>query len=155
MENEGEMFNLLRYVKQPVGSLVVDKIYEENQIETQMSELFHDFVMSLVTLIQKTYMGDESTPENLRSKHFQWCWDKTIECFKKENIEFESSGELYEYFHIFIMEEFYLNSDKKIAEIVLTKTWDYLFDRQIIKTRSEIDTFLEIYLLFLKSLKKV
>jgi hypothetical protein len=155
MEDRRKMINLLRYVKEPVGSLVVDKIYESNNIETQLSDLFYDFTASLTTLIQTTYMGDQSTPKEYRPKHFQWCWWKTIECFKIENIEFESNGDLYEYFLTFIMEEFYLNPNKEEGEIILVKTWDYLFNRQVVKTRSELDTFVELYFLFKKSLKKV
>jgi hypothetical protein len=147
------MVNLLKYVNEPLEIEVVEAIFKVNGIDNQKSELFHDFIMSLSHLISKTYLGDKYHKEKERPEHFRWCWNKTIKCFNEEKIYFKPEGELQKYFYIFIMEEFYMNSDKEKGYIVLTKTWDYLFSKNYKKTRSELDTYIEIYKIFNKSFK--
>lgn len=148
------MVNLLKYVNEPLEIEEVDAIFKANSIDNQKSELFHDFIMSLAHLIADTYLGDKFHKERERPAHFNWCWNKTIKTFNEEGIYFNPEGELKKYFFTFIMEEFYMPSDKEKGFIVLIKTWDFLFSKSYKKTRSELDTFLEIYKIFNKSFKK-
>jgi|TARA_R110000796_G_scaffold114550_7_gene226255 hypothetical protein len=148
------MANLLKYVSEPLEIEDVNAIFKANSIDNQKSELFHDFIISLAHLISDTYLGDKYHQARERPAHFKWCWDKTIKNFNEEDIHFKPEGELQQYFYTFIMEEFYLSSDKEKGFYVLIKTWDYLFSRKYKKTRSELDTYLEIYKIFNKSFKK-
>ena len=148
------MVNLIRYINEPLETDEVDFIFKEHGIDNEKSELFHDFIMSLAMLISDTYLGDRYTIEKERPEHFKWCWNQTIKNFNQEKIYFEPDGELRKYFYTFIMEEFYLNKDKEKGLIILINTWDYLFNKSYKKTRSELDTYLEIYKIFDKSFKK-
>ena len=50
---------------------------------------FLDYVDSLLTLITETFLGDDVMGDDeARLNHFKWCWNKTIDNFRKENINF-------------------------------------------------------------------
>ena len=53
-----------------------------------------------------------NTPEDIKS-HFSWCIEKVIKNFKEENIIFDNTEELKEYFFNFYMELFYKFNDKE------------------------------------------
>ena len=54
--------------------------------------------------------------EEDKLKHYQWCWEKTIDNFKKENINFKFSENDYEYFKEFFFEVFYDQEDEVMRE---------------------------------------
>jgi hypothetical protein len=99
-------------------------------------------------------MGDDVTSLEDQFKHFEWAWQKTIQNFVEEGLDFETNI-LYEYFLEFMLEVYYqitnkneLGVDKKIC-----KLWIDIFDYDKIKTNSDIDALTEIYTIFEKSLK--
>lgn len=146
----------LSYINNPLSRSSIDVIYGGNNIVFERCDLYKDFVLSVSTLIFDTYMGDDITTNAQRLKHFNWCWQKTIENFEKEGIVFEIVDELYDYFLNFMVEVYYSVEDKELDNIPFNviKLWKYIFNYNIVKTRSDIDTFLEVYELFEKSLKK-
>jgi len=75
-----------------------------------------------------------------------------IKNFKEENIIFDNTEDLKEYFFNFYMELFYKNNDKDGALEKLNKLAIFSFDHLRIKTRSDMDVLLELYRLFEKSL---
>jgi hypothetical protein len=86
-------------------------------------------------------------------KHFNWCWNKVIDSFKKEHIYFEDSIEMYSYFSSLFTESFYEEEDKSDDNIKqLMEFWQTTFKYSLIKTRSELDTFFDLYKLFDKSI---
>jgi hypothetical protein len=128
-------------------------IYTKNNINFQKCELYNDFIQSLLMVIFDTYMGDDVTDFEEQSNHFKWCWDKTIDNFKSEGLNF-SSGKLFNYFLEFSIEVFYSNKEKnKIGvESSILGIWVDLFDYTRNKTNSEVDTLIEIYQLMENSL---
>ena len=100
-----------------------------------------------------TYMGDDVTGIEEQINHFDWCWNKNLENFNKEGICFKGE-KLYDYFLAFMTEVFYPIENKPIGYTDKTsvKLWSDIFNYNRYKTNSDMDTFLEIYKIFEKSL---
>lgn len=116
--------------------------------------LYQDFTLSLIDLICQTYLGDDVTNDDNKIKHFDWCWNKTVDNFKYTGIDFGSNLNLYEYFFNFAVETFYtakLKTDK--LHYNLLKLWNFLFDLGVVKNKADIDSFFIVYKLFDESLK--
>ena len=78
------------------------------------------------------------------SKHFLWCWNKTIENFEKEEIKFNHEGDHFEYFKDFFDQIFYEQKEKKIKEsieIFFNETFN--INRPF--TKSDLDMISTIY----------
>jgi hypothetical protein len=134
----------------------VDIWFRVNNIIPEKMDLYYDFSFSLYYLILDTYLGDEKSNETKVTitdednvKHFEWCWDKTIDNFKKEEITFNRKGEHYDYFLSFFVEIFYNQKENKIKDSI-GKFFNDLFDRKKPFTKSDLDMVSSIY----KSLDK-
>jgi len=79
--------------------------------------------------------------------HFDWCWDKIIANFEKENILIDSEGEHKDYVYGFFNDSFYnqKNSDVKKSVPIFVKD---LFDVDKIFVKSDLDILTEIYKIF-------
>lgn len=134
----------------------VDVWFRVNNIIPEKMELYYDFSFSLYYLVLDTYLGEEKSNETKvtlsdddKTKHFDWCWDKTIGNFKKEEITFNLKGDHYEYFLSFFTEIFYNQKESRIKDSIGTFFND-LFDRKKPFTKSDLDMISSIY----KSLDK-
>jgi len=132
----------------------IDVWYRAYNIHREKVELFYDFLSSLYELVDNTYLGsDVLYDESDQRNHFRWCWNKTIENFTKEKINFKDDGNHYEYLWNFFFEAYYsVKLEKKT-----TKIGEYffkLFDFRYKKTRSELDILTEVYKLLEQNLKK-
>jgi hypothetical protein len=134
----------------------VDIWFRVNNIIPEKMDLYYDFSFSLYYLVLDTYLGDDkhgetqivlSEEDNL--KHFEWCWNKTIENFQKEEISFNKQGDHYDYFLSFFTDIFYNQKESKIKSSIGTFFND-LFDRKKPFTKSDLDMISSIY----KSLDK-
>jgi len=140
----------LSYLNTPLSKESIAMIYDANNIQFDKCELYGDFVSSLLVLVFDTYLGDDITSAGEQIKHFKWCWDKNVDNFKLEGINIESDN-LYEYFLEYMLEVFYF-SDKMNQNDNL-RLWNDLFNYSKNRTQSDMDTFVEVYKLFEKSLK--
>ena len=147
--------NLLIYINDPISKESLNLYYAANDIKIERCVLYNDFLQSLYMLVFDTYLGDEITDLHEQINHFKWCWDKNNQNFNKEGLDFEST-KLYEYCLEFILEVFYCaldkNEDEKDEEIIL-KLWRDIFNYDKPKSNSEIDTLVELYLLFNEAIK--
>ena len=144
-----------KYHNLPLTMDVINIQYSANNIIPERCELYGDFIQSFLNLVFKTYLGDDITDLSEREAHFNWCWDKTIENFSKEDISFQSRDGLYEYFRIYLFTTFYIISDKNIIlELSSNRLWKITFDYNKVKTQSDIDNLLEVYNLFSFSIGK-
>lgn len=126
--------------------------YRAYDISTEKIILFYDFLDSIHTLMDSTYLGSDVMDDEINQKgHFTWCWDKTINNFKKERINFKERGIHYEYFWTFFMETFYHTQmdgeDTKLKEYLFK-----LFNYKHKKTRPELGVLTEIYKILEKNL---
>ena len=116
------MENFFNYISKPVHPDDVQVWLNINNIIPEKVDLYSDFTSSLYKLILNTYLGgdDKSNESNIKlteednTKHFDWCWKKTIENFTKENVKFYSKGEHYDHFKSFFDEVYYNQKDQKV-----------------------------------------
>jgi len=147
----------LNYITNPLSRTSIELLYSSNHIIFEKCDLYRDFVLSLFDIIFTTYMGDKVTKENDRITHFKWCWGRTIKNFEIENIYFGHNQELYDYFLNFMVEIFYSVDNESPYNNInnnMVKLWTHTFNYETIKTRSDVDIFIEVYKMFDKSLKK-
>ena len=98
-------------------------------------------------------MGDEYCNNDDQLNHFNWCWNKNIENFKKEGFLFVSPN-LYSYFKEYTYEIFYSvknKFDKKLFSSTIEK-WGLLFKYTGKKSSFDVDTLIEFYRSFDNSL---
>ena len=156
-KDKNKTIEFLNYIKNPLSETSIAILYDANSVRFDKCQLYSDFVCSLLMLVFDTYLGDVITTEKQQIEHFNWCWNKNISNFKDEGIEFKSINELLSYFKEFMVEVFYAIEDKDDKPYInenLISLWEYIFDYKKPKSRSDIDSFIEIYNIFEKSLKK-
>jgi hypothetical protein len=153
------MENFFNYISKPLLPEDVDVWFRVNNIIPEKLELYSDFIHSLNNLILTTYLGESSINETkivLTSSddknHFEWCWNKTIDNFKKESIIFNGDGEHFEYFESFFNDTFYKQKDIKLKSSIKLFFND-LFNSQKTFTKSDLDMITTIYKLLDKYIK--
>jgi|TARA_R110002020_G_scaffold31127_1_gene97414 hypothetical protein len=153
---EGRKFTpheFLRYIAEPLNQKDIDLWVKANGMTLEMSNLFFDFINSLYSLVNTTYLGPDAviTPED-QQNHFNWCWDKVVSNFKKECIYFNKNGNHYDYFWVFFEDTFYKNP----SPVLMKKVEDFfkvLFAPSTKKTKSELDIYTEMYKMLENNLK--
>ena len=145
------MENFFNYISKPLLPEDVDVWFRVNNIIPEKLELYSDFIHSLNNLILNTYLGESDINETkivLTSfddkNHFEWCWNRTIDNFKKESILFNSKGEHFEYFESFFNETFYNQNDIKLKSSIKLFFND-LFNSDKTFTKSDLDMITTIY----------
>ena len=143
------------YITTPLTYEQMHLLYRANNIKYERCNLYHDFIISLNKTINDTYLGSEYiTNKKEMIQHFKWCLDKVIDNFREENIVFEDTTKVEEYFYFFYHEIFYKNGDKKNNLSKLNSLAYLSFDYHRLKSRSDIDVLIEVYKLLDKSLNK-
>jgi hypothetical protein len=145
------MENFFNYISKPLLPEDVDVWFRVNNIIPEKLELYSDFIHSLNNLILNTYLGESDINETkivLTSSddknHFEWCWNRTMDNFKKESIIFNSKGEHFEYFESFFNETFYNQNDIKLKSSIKLFFND-LFNSNKTFTKSDLDMITTIY----------
>ena len=154
MSNDDKNKDFLAYINNPMSKESIIVMYDANNIKFDRCELYGDYVQSLFKLVFETYMGDDVMNVDSQVNHFKWCWKKNVENFSNEGIRIDSL-KLYDYFLQYMLEVFYSLEKKPIDYVdrVSLKLWGEIFDYSRIKTNSEMDTFIEVYKIFEKSIK--
>lgn len=137
----------LEYFSKPMSEEEIWGLHAINNIEWELVELYQDFVVSLLDLIDMTYLGDDvMSEETTQSSHFNWCWERTIENFRLENIRFTKNGEHHTYFLKYSKDLFYNNKEKTPNMMAgILDFWRRVLCMSTIKTRSEYDLFKDVY----------
>jgi hypothetical protein len=121
-------------------------------------ELYGDIFKSLNYIILDTYMGDETNETRIslskedKELHFEWCWNKMLEDFRKENIIIKHGGEHKEYFKSFFFDTFYNQSEKNVKESIPNFLFE-VFDVEKPFTKSDLDILTELYKLMEKNIE--
>ena len=111
------MENFYSWMMKPVNREDVEIWFNINNMIYEKRQLFSDFTFSLYDIIKSTYLGDDVTnpsetkiilSQQEKESHFEWCWNKTLENFSKENIKFNLKGEHKDYY-----EKFYFIFDNR------------------------------------------
>ena len=157
MDNINKKIEFLSYIRTPLSENSIVVLLSANNIKYERSQLYGDFIQSLLAIVFDTYMGDEITQEVDKVSHFKWCWNKNLNNFKDESINFSYTQESYDYFLEFMYEVFYSIPNKETKPHIpytISVLWFKLFSYETIKTRSDVDNFIEVYSILDKSLKK-
>lgn len=134
----------------------VDTWYKANNIIREKSEVYYDFIYSLVKLVDETYLGQDviETQKDMVN-HFSWCFNKVLEDFEKEKIKFTAvSTTAYDYLWYFIYKGYYTSDVEEPAQHLLDY-FDFLFDYNLIKNQLELESFIDFYKIFDQNLKKL
>ena len=146
------MNNFLNYITKNLDPEQVDIWFRVNNIIPEKMELYYDLSYSLYLLIKTTYLGDSNVPnetkvemnESDNIKHFDWCWNKTMDNFEKENITFERNGDHYDYFFS-LFNEIYYNQPKEVLRESIDVFFNDLFNREKPFTQVDLDLIFNIY----------
>jgi hypothetical protein len=144
MINKNKTLELLNYINKPMSKESIGILYATNGIRYDKCELFNDFILSLLMLIFDTYMGDDIMTPSDQEAHFKWCWNKNIENFKSEGIDI-GNYQVYNYFIDFMYDVYYPIAKKDEIEAKLLKLWSFIFDYNNIKSKSDIDTMIDVH----------
>ncbi len=140
------------YIMNPLSYEQMKLLYSANNIKYDKVSLYYDFIISLNRLVDKTYLGDKyiSTNDEIKG-HFDWCFDKTIENFKKEKINFNNNDDLRSYFFFYYDQLYYKDKERTLEKI--DNLPNFSFDYYKLKSMSDIDILVELYRVFEKTLE--
>lgn len=134
----------IRNVEPTISKESMYFIYSSNNIIPEKCSLYNDFLQSLYLLIFDTYLGDDITDLHDQLKHFDWCWNKTIEIFRLEGFDFENIR-----FHDNILEltleMYYTLCDKDETRII--DMFNSLFTYDKLKTSADVRVLVDLYYL--------
>ncbi len=150
-----------KWLSEPMNKEDVQIWNMTHNIIPELTYLFKDYCFSFYYLIRSTYLGNSHHDSNEtrigmteedKLKHYKWCWEKTIENFEKENINFKFSENDYEYFKEFFFEVFYNQEDELMRE-ALDDFMKQLFNRKRPTSKSDLEMFTDVYKTLERSLQ--
>jgi len=150
------MENFFNWMTKPLPNEDIIIWFNIHNMTYEKIELYGDVFKSLNQIILDTYLGDTifltkivlNDEDNL--SHFEWCWKKTIDNFKKKDIHINYDGEHKDYFKSFYMDTFYNQNEERIKESIPKFLMD-IFDVGISYSKSDLDLLTELYKLIEKN----
>jgi hypothetical protein len=133
----------------------IDIWYRTHNIIQEKTELYYDFISSLLNIIDETYLGSDiiQTDDDMNS-HFNWCFNKVADNFKQEKIYFIDKSGHYEYMWVLFYKGYYTCDTENKAEI-LRDYFKLIFNFNKAKTPIELESFIDLYKIFDQNLKKI
>lgn len=151
------MENFFNWVSKPVPKDEVLVWFNINNMNFEKVELYGDFFKSLNNKLTDTYFEEEhsetriSMSDENKIEHFEWCWIKTLQDFRKENITFTEEGGHKDYFKKFYFDTFYSKGQKNLKEAI-PSFLEEVFDMNKPFSKSDLEILTEIYKLMEKNL---
>lgn len=151
MENEK---SYIQFVTSESQKNQIDTWYRAYNIVYEKTQLYRDFLISLLDLIDSTYLGgDILLEEEDMKKHFLWCFNEIISNFEKEKINFKRDSLYVDYFWTFFHKTFYLNdNENKIKRVREYLSNIFVFNYN--KTNTDLELLTEFYKILDQNLKK-
>ena len=150
------MENFFNWMTKPVPKEEIILWFNIHNMTYEKIELCGDFFKSLNQIIMDTYLGDSTSETKIslsnedNVSHFEWCWTKVIENFRKENIIIKSDGEHKDYFQSFFMDTFYNQTESNLKQSI-PKFLNEIFEIGITYSKSDLDLLTELYKLIEKN----
>jgi hypothetical protein len=160
MDNNS-MGRFFDWLAKPMDREDIVSWYLANNITLELTELFRDFCISFLELLEETYLGGDDNDSSetkigmsneQKKEHFIWCWNKTVENFKKEEIHFIFNEKDSSFFETFFFDIFY-SQNMSNYKTSINEFFSQIFDYKYQKTKSDIEIFTDIYKLLERSLK--
>lgn len=156
MSNNRNNIKFMNYISKPLNDDSITILYTANNVKFDKVTLYLDFILSFLQISFDTYLGDDIMTQEDQINHFNWCWDKNLENFKIENIHFKDNLELRNYFKEFMVEIYYnldgKDNNNNVNDNIIS-LWKHIFNYKGVKSRADVDSFIDIYNIFDKSLK--
>lgn len=150
------MENFFNWMAKPLPKDEIIIWFNIHNMTYEKIELYGDVFKSLNHIILDTYLGDDISETRItlsdedKESHFDWCWKKVIDDFRRENIIIKYDGEHKDYFKSFYMETFYNQSEVKIKNSI-PKFLSDIFDVTMTYSKSDLDLLTELYKLIEKN----
>lgn len=152
------MENFFNWMSKPIPKDEVIIWFNVHNMNYERIELYGDIFKSLNYIIIDTYMGDETKETKIslsqedKESHFQWCWNKMVEDFRKENIIIKHGGEHKEYFKSFFFDTFYNQPEKNVKNAIPNFLVE-VFDVEKPFSKPDLDILTELYKLMEKNIE--
>lgn len=144
------MENFFNYMTQTVPKEDLIIWFNIHNMYYERIELFGDIFKSLNLIINDTYLGNDYTETRIiitqedNDNHFNWCWGKLVEDFRKENIIIDSEGDHKEYFKSFFNDTFYGENKSQVRLSIPKFLYDiFNMDKDFVKP--DLDILTEYY----------
>ena len=150
------MENFFNWMAKPLPKDEIIIWFNIQNMTYEKIELYGDVFKSLNHIILDTYLGDDISETRItlsdedKESHFDWCWKKVIDDFRRENIIIKYDGEHKDYFKSFYMETFYNQNEVKIKNSI-PKFLSDIFDVTMTYSKSDLDLLTELYKLIEKN----
>lgn len=152
------MDNFFNWMAKPLPKDEIIVWFNIHNMSYEKIELYGDITKTLNQFINDTYLGDEISETKItlsdedKESHFDWCWSKTVENFRKENVIIKHGGEHKDYFKSFFSDTFYKQSKKELRGTI-GKFLDDIFNTDITFSKSDLDLLTELYKLMEKNIE--
>ena len=152
------MENFFNWLTKPIPSDEVEIWFNINNMSYEKIELYGDISKSLTKIVMGTYLGDNISENKIslsdedNKSHFDWCWNKLVQDFKKENIHIKPNGEHKDYFESFFMDIFYNQSEDSVKNSI-DKFLNEIFGTEMTFSKSDLDLLTDLYKLMEKNVE--
>jgi len=152
------MENFFNWMSKPVPKEDVVVWFNIHNMNYEKIELYGDIFKSLNFIIIDTYLGDEKSETKIimsnedNDSHFNWCWNKLLENFRKENIHIKHGGKHKDYFKSFFDDSFYYQKEENIKNVISHFITE-VFDIEKPFSKSDLDILTELYKLLEKNIE--
>jgi len=152
------MENFFNWMSKPIPQDEVIIWFNIHNMNYERIELYGDIFKSLNYIIIDTYMGEETSETKIslshedKESHFEWCWNKMLEDFRRENIIIKHGGEHKEYFRSFFFDTFYNQSERNVKDSISNFLVE-VFDVEKPFSKSDLDILTELYKLMEKNIE--
>jgi len=150
------MENFFEWMSKPIPEEEVDVWFNVHNMNIEKIGLCGDFFKGLYLIIRETYLGEDDSEIKIQMSdedtlnHFDWCWNKNLENFQKENIFFKKEGSHKDYAKSFFLDTFYKPKDKSLKKAIPTFLED-VFCLETAFSKSDLDLLTELYGLLFKN----
>jgi len=150
------MENFFNWMAKPLPKDEIIIWFNIHNMTYEKIELYGDIFKSLNQIIVDTYLGDDVSVTKIvlsdedKVSHFEWCWKKMINDFRRENILIKYDGEHKEYFKSFYMDTFYNQPEDSVKQSI-PKFLKEIFDVRYMYSKSDLDLLTELYKLIEKN----
>jgi len=152
------MENFVKWISMPIPKEDVVVWFNIHNMNYEKIELYGDIFKSLNFIIINTYLGDEKSETKIimskedNTSHFNWCWNKLLENFRKENIHIKHGGKHKDYFESFFDDSFYNQKEGNIKSAISNFITE-VFNIEKPFSKSDLDILTELYKLLEKNIE--